>query len=76
LNIAYIIKLANPFVVVLDATLFLFFNRELEGALVSGAKQTHFLPAVSAIAGLRTLKVENILATARTVLGVFEVIIA
>jgi len=70
------IKLANPFVVVLNATLLLFFNRELEGMLVGIAKQTHFLPTVSAIASFRTLKIENILATARTVLGVFEVIIA
>ena len=76
MNIAYIIKLANPFVVALDATLFLFFNREFEGVLVSSAKQTHFLPTVSTIAGFRALKIENIFATARTVLGVFEVIIA
>jgi hypothetical protein len=38
LNIAYMIKLANPFVVVLNATLFLFFNREFKGVLVSSAK--------------------------------------
>jgi len=69
-------QLANPSVVALNATLFVFFKSEVEGTLISSAKQTHFCTAVGAIAGLWTLKVENILATARTVLGVFEVIIA
>ncbi len=58
------------------ATLLLFFKFVLKRALVGGAKQSNLRSAVNTVVGLGAFEVENVLATTRTVLGVFEKIIA
>ncbi|MFT7517752.1 MAG: hypothetical protein ACI84O_001553 [Myxococcota bacterium] len=66
------IKLTDPLVVLVNATTSLSLDVAIECALVSGAKQAYFRTAVHTVVGARAFEVENVFATTRTILGVFE----